>query len=162
MKPLKVFYNGKLLREIYPHATRWQVIKYKVRKFFRKVFIVSGASAIVYVAYLSGGLFNPQVQIVEAEQPTPAILQRISSCETHGNVKVKGTHYGKSGQVIMSPNTNGTVDVGMYQINSVWFSQATKLNLDITKPEDNQKMAEWIYANRGTGDWSSSAKCWRQ
>jgi hypothetical protein len=60
----------------------------------------------------------------------------------------------------MRSNTNKSVDIGKYQINSVWFKKATELGLDITKEEDNEAMAYWIYENRGTGDWYSSQSCW--
>lgn len=162
-KPLKVFWNGKLLREIYPHATRFQVFKYKMRKFFRKVIIATVGAGVIYMSFFAGGALNPKVNYIQAEAivKIPAVMQRISNCETKGDPNVKGTHIGKSGQVVMNANTNDTVDVGKYQINTVWFKKATELGLDITKEEDNEKMALWIYENRGTGDWSSSASCWK-
>lgn len=163
-KPLKVFWNGKLLREIYPHATRFQVFKYNLKKFFRKLFITVSAGGVIYAAFFVGGTFNPQVNYIQAEAviKIPVVMQRISGCETKGDPNIKGTHIGKSGQVVMNANTNDTVDVGLYQINTVWFKKATELGLDITKEADNEKMALWIYENRGTGDWSSSASCWKK
>lgn len=163
-KPLKVFWNGKPLREIYPHATRFQVFKFKMKKFFRKLFLAVLGVGSIYGAFFMGGVFNPQSVYIQAEAITrvPVVMQRISSCETKGDVKIPGSHTGKSGQVVMNANTNDTVDVGLYQINSVWFAKATELNLDITKEADNEKMALWIYENRGTGDWSSSANCWKK
>jgi len=60
----------------------------------------------------------------------------------------------------MRANTNGTVDIGEYQVNGFyWGKKASELGLDLTKEADNKKMAEWIYANKGTGDWYSQ-KCW--
>lgn len=102
---------------------------------------------------------NTSVYTIKAEEiargsEIAPILKRIAECES-GN-----THYRKDGQVIFNPNSNGTVDVGKYQINTVWNTKATELGLDLTKEEDNEEMAEWIYANRGTEDWYSSKKCW--
>jgi hypothetical protein len=62
----------------------------------------------------------------------------------------------------MRANTNKTVDIGRYQINSVWNKKASELGLDLTIEADNEKMAYWIYENRGTGDWYSSEKCWKK
>lgn len=89
------------------------------------------------------------------------VLDRIAGCESQGNRNSKGTHFDKNGQVLMRSNTNRTVDLGKYQINTIWFAKATELGLDLTRENDNKKMAEWIYANRGTGDWSASVKCWK-
>lgn len=114
-------------------------------------------------ARISSKVVYEQVEIevtkeVELEAP---VLDRIAGCESQGNRNSKGTHYDTNGQVLMRSNTNRTVDLGKYQINTVWFKKATELGLDLTKEDDNKKMAEWIYANRGTGDWSASSKCWK-
>lgn len=167
MKPIKVMWNGKHLRNIYPHATKYQVFKWKVKRFFRKVLIGTGAVIALTIIFQLGGLLNPALEyhtveaIKEVEKPSP-VLERIAGCESQGSAKLKGTHYDKNGQVLMRSNTNKTVDVGKYQINSVWFAKATELGLDITKEKDNEEMAKWIYKNRGTGDWSASQKCWKK
>lgn len=159
MKSVKVYWNGKPLRKIYPYATKWQMFKYRMRKFFRKVLIALGLSLAMALIFQLGGMLNPALQyhtveaIKEVETPSP-VLERIAKCES-GN-----THWDKNGQVLMRSNTNKSVDVGRYQINSVWFAKATELGLDITKEEDNAKMAMWIYKNRGTNDWYSSKACW--
>lgn len=55
MKTVKVFFNGEPLRDVYPHATRWQVVKFKVQRFFRKAFILSAILGVMafagYVAF---------------------------------------------------------------------------------------------------------------
>ncbi len=98
------------------------------------------------------------VEVVHAYEPVvdkeAPVLERIAQCESGGK------HLGKSGQVLLSANTNDTVDVGKYQVNTVWFGKATELGLDITTEEGNKAMAEWIYFNRGTEDWYSSKHCW--
>ena len=119
--------------------------------------IVVGGTIAVVVVFEMGGALSPveiyhQVDAVEVVTP---VLQRIANCESNDS------HYDKNGQVLMRSNTNKSVDVGRYQINSVWFSKATELGLDITKESDNEEMAKWIYENKGTGDWSSSANCWK-
>ncbi len=159
-------YNGKKLRDIYPHATKWQVFKYRVGKFFRKCLIIAGLALLVVLIFKAGGLYNPATIITQAEvikevEVRAPILDRIAGCESQGSAKLKGTQWDKNGQVLMRSNTNKSVDVGKYQINTVWFAKASELGLDVTLEKDNEAMALWIYKNRGTGDWSASQSCWK-
>lgn len=168
MKKIKVTWNGEPLREIYPHATRFQVFKYKLRKFVHKVMIVTmgvmGISFVGLTSFSLGASFaTPNTISVDGNststpvyQALPPILQRIAQCEST-NSQIDST-----GQVVMHANKNGTVDVGKYQINSIWFKQATELNYDLTKPADNLAFAEWLYANKGTGAWQDSSGCWNK
>ena len=158
MKSIRVMFYGKHLRDIYPRATRWQIAKYKVWRFTRKVLIVSAFVFAVTGSYALGAFIN-SAKVIQVETPVKAnapVLERIAKCESGGS------QYDKTGQVTLHPNSDGTIDVGKYQVNSKWFTQATKLGYDLTKPDDNKKMAEWIYENRGTGDWQSSARCWQK
>tara|TARA_B110000503_G_C6996901_1_gene349820 strand:- start:141 stop:665 length:525 start_codon:yes stop_codon:yes gene_type:complete len=171
--PLKVFWRGKLLRDVYPHATTWQVIKfYTVHRLIRKLFIVSGILVILATTSIIYSRLNPAIVYTKAEVikevDTPApIMDRIADCESGARtptgraVKGSARHYAKSGQVLMTGNDNHSVDVGKYAINSVWFSKATEMNLDITREADNKTMAYWIYKNRGTQDWYPSFNCWK-
>ena len=123
--------------------------------------------AEVYRLYMTDEI----VHTVEAEQSeklvVPKILEKIADCESGKRlpsgraIKGSASHYGASGQVLMTGNTNKSVDVGKFAINSVWFKEAKRLGLDLTNEEDNTKMALWIYENRGTQDWNASSKCWQ-
>jgi hypothetical protein len=85
------------------------------------------------------------------------VMDRIAKCESGGN------HIDpKTGQVYMLANTNKSVDVGKYMINTVWHKKAKELGFDITKELDNEKMAYWIYENIGTSPWSASSHCWNR
>lgn len=160
MKKIKVFWDGKKLRDIYPHATWFEVLKWRVYKLARKVLILSFMVGMVYGAFKLGlsssgeTTYAVQEKIVEVSKKSP-VLERIAHCESNN------MHY-RDGQVIFNVNTNGTVDIGRYQINSVWNKKATELGLDLTKEKDNEAMATWIYENRGTEDWYSSKKCWQK
>lgn len=168
MKKIRITWNGQLLREVYPHATKWQVFKYRARRFFNRVLIVMGilavGSGIGLTSYAFGQMAtNPSVTTVTADDSAVPVLQRIASCEEYGEIGHQATQINpKNGQAWMMPNKNGTVDVGAFMVNSVWFSLASKMNLDLTKFEDNKTMAVWIYHNKGTGDWSASQKCWQK
>lgn len=133
----------------------------KVKTFFKRLFLVCILGLVLFGIYEFGGFMNPAIVYTRAEVikevPTKApILEKIIKCESGG------THFDKNGQVLMRSNTNRTVDLGVAQINTVWFAKATELGLDLTKEKDNRAMAEWIFINHGTGDWSSSSKCWNK
>lgn len=152
---MKVYYMGKRIRE---SSGRFTTLKIKAKNFLRKVFQLSMLGLALYVAFISGRYIAPTetiVNVVEAESKIAPIMQRIANCES------KNQHFDKNGQVLMRSNTNRSVDVGRYQINTVWFAKATEMGLDITLEKDNEKMAMWIYENRGTGDWYSSQSCWK-
>ncbi len=85
-----------------------------------------------------------------------AILDRIAQCES------KGHQLNPNGQVLLNVNTNGTVDIGKYQINSIHEAEATKLGFDLFTESGNTAYAKYLFLNRGSGDWSSSAACWRR
>ena len=158
-KGVKVFWNGSPLRDVYPHATKFQVFMYRVRVFLLRCFVVGLLVGAIYGAFVAGGIYNPAVIYTKAEvikevEREAHIMEKIAKCESPTG------HYDKTGQVTLRGNTNKTVDVGMYQINSVWFKKANELGYDITKPEDNKKMAYFIYSNHGTEPWYSSKACW--
>lgn len=167
MKSIKVLYHGKRLKDLYPYASRFEVFKWKCYRFFRKLAIIAIAiglvSGIAYGAFKSGSLAS-EAQVVYAVKEVikevavvdAPILDKIAKCESGG------THY-KNGQVVVNGNTNGSVDIGKYQINlSVWGATATKMGLDLAKEEDNKKFAEWLYANKGTEPWVWSKSCWNK
>lgn len=162
MKLTKVFYGNKRLKDVVVGATKFEVFKYRLTKFLRKVVIASFLLGMIYGAFHIGRL-TTEPRIVEAIKEVTVevdakapIMERIAKCES-GN-----THYDKNGQVLLRSNNNKSVDVGRYQINSVWFKKATELGLDITKEKDNEIMARWIYSNRGTVDWEASKSCWNK
>lgn len=145
---------GKPLRDT---QGRFSSFKIKAKKFFHKVFQLSMFALSLYVAFIAGRYIAPTETIVNtviADNGIPPIMQKIAKCESNNQ------HFDKNGQVLMRSNTNRTVDTGKYQINTVWFAKATEMGLDVTKEADNEKLAMWIYENKGTAPWSSSAKCW--
>ena len=157
---------GKRLKDIYPHATKFQVFKYKVRMFIRKVVIISMIAGAFWLTYEIGGKLNPgtiytqELVTVEVQAPVKAkVLERIAQCESRGH------HFDeKTGVVKLGANAKGgSVDIGLFQINNVyWGERATKEGLNLMIEEDNRKMAELIYNEKGTEPWSSSKHCWNK
>lgn len=135
---------------------KWNKRKAYIKSRF--VLIIAGTVAVL----LASTWYTPTPELhyvqevkAEEEEKMPAVLKRIAQCESGD------THYDSNGQVLVRGNKNRSVDVGRYQINSVWFEKATELKLNVFDEEDNQKMAEWIFENRGTEDWYLTKKCWK-
>lgn len=164
-KKTKMFFGNQ-------HITSFVCDGNRITPFGQFKKIIKMGIFLAFVSTLIGGLgygvfksgeFSTEAKVIYAEKQVikevevinAPVLERIAKCES-GNM-----HY-KNGQVVMRANTNNTVDIGRYQINTVWNAQATKLSLDLTKEADNKKMAEWIYTNIGTGPWSASSHCWNK
>lgn len=153
---------------------RWTSFKSRAGKFFNSVWfwtkVATGGAVFVVAAFVYGSgvmsntVYAQNVITVTPKEQMAPVLQRIAGCESEGNAKSLGRHYDKDGQVLMRANAKGTsIDIGKYQINLMyWGKKATELGYDLTVEEDNQKMAEWIYLNKGTGDWSASQHCWNK
>lgn len=112
---------------------------------------IMGAAAALStttVTYAEG-----KTTVIELKPATP-IMDRISSCES-GDSQMN-----KHGQLLIHVNANGTYDIGKYQINSIHEAEATKLGYDLSTEDGNEAYAKFLYANRGTGHWYSSQKCW--
>lgn len=162
MKKLNILYMGEKLCQVYPHATRWQVVKFKIRKMMKYVIRYSFGAGLMYGAFILGSYLNPivtyavQDKIIQVEGESP-VMDRIAKCESEGK------HTGKSGQVLAVGNNNKSVDVGKYQINlSVWGAKATEMGLNLFVEEDNKKFAMYLYKNFGTEPWVYSKHCWNK
>ncbi len=162
----KVYLNGKLINRT-TKGTFKASFAAKLRKlwyytkvgtavaalFTGAVFVVASMLATSTVTYAES-----QPQVLEAKSP---VLDRIADCES-GNGKAGSATQLKNGQVLISLNTNGTYDQGKYQINSIHNKEASAMGFNLATEEGNTAYAKYLYANKGTGDWSSSSHCWNK
>lgn len=168
MKKIKVFYNGKRLKDVYPHATTWQVVKFRAARFLVRTAQMAFVLSALYTAGFIGSYFSPRIVYADPVSVTPPVLLRIAQCESTGShyctadlVAAKLCPKGMLGQVLVRGNKNRSVDVGKYQLNvDTWGSIATSQGFNIYTEDGNEGMAKWIYENRGTADWEASRKCW--
>ena len=66
---------------------------------------------------------------------------------------------------VVGANTNGTVDVGLWQFNDVtweWLTPKLKLTSKRTDPYVSTAVASWLVYNDGWHHWSSSERCWNE
>ena len=142
-------FRAKMLR-----ATEWT----------KRMVILSSmlAAAFLTGAYtFSTNTVTAHTNTVNVQKDAP-VLNRIADCESGNGTKGSATHM-KNGQVVTNGNKNGSVDIGKYQINlRVWGGKASELGFDLSTEQGNSAMAEWIYLNKGTGDWYASQHCWKR
>lgn len=142
---------------------KWYNFKLKVKNFIKKIIfwllialMIAGVIQYFRWAYPTTEIKEVVKEVIINQDIKYPVLDRIAQCES-GN-----KHYDKNGQVMLRGNNNKTVDVGVFQINSLWFSKATELGLDLTKEADNREFAKYLYTTRGTVDWIYSQKCWNK
>lgn len=162
MKSIKVFFMDKRLKDIYPYATKWEVIKYKTYRFFRSLTIwtikISFVVGVSVGSYQIGKHVNPETvyaeKIVEVEsKDLPPVMERIAKCESNNS------HFDKNGQVLV----NRTQDVGVFQINvPIHGKKASEMGLNLMNEKDNREFAVWLYKNFGSEPWIHSKKCWNK
>lgn len=162
IKYTKVFFNGVPLRDIAVGTTWFERLLYRLTIKLRQLAILTLVVGSLYGALEFSGLvdsnaiaYTAPIQIIKEIEPTYPVLDRIAKCESGG------THT-RNGQVIFNGNTNKSVDIGLYQINSIWSKKATEMGLDLTKEVDNKKFALYLYKTHGTEPWYSSKACWNK
>lgn len=160
----KIFYGNQYIEKFNCDGrkySKFQVMLFKARRATKRSIIALGVFSLVGWGFVAGSTFSPakivlaEKEIVKEVKGHAPVMDRIAKCES-GNNHIDP----KTGQVYMIANTNKTVDVGKYMINTVWHKKAKELGLDITTEVGNEKMAYWIYENHGTSPWVYSSKCW--
>jgi len=155
---MKIF-KTENLRDRYVGASKWQVFKFRVRRFFIRLFQLALVLVLFFIAFQILRYYFPVYKdkeiFVEKEVSAP-VLERIAKCESSGK-------HMSNGQVVMSGNSNGSVDVGLFQINvRIWGKVAGDLGYNLTIEEDNKAFAVYLYNNYGTEPWIWSKACWNK
>lgn len=78
-KMLKVMYNGEYLCNVYPHATRFQVFKYRLAIIMRKTLIVSFILGSVYGAFKVGRVTTSPVFVQAEDRSTVMYQEKIDT-----------------------------------------------------------------------------------
>lgn len=123
----------------------------------------------MYGFFYAGQELRPEVSHAEPTTVIAPILQKIAKAESHSShfctaelIKVGLCAKGERGQVLTNPNTNGTVDIGKYQINTYyWGAIAADMGFNLTLEADNEAFAIWLFENYGSEPWSASKNNWR-
>lgn len=120
LKALPVTWNGQPMRMIYPHATRFQVFKFKAMKFLVKVVKITlvgiGGGLLIAFSFKIGQFFPATYKIassptvdnlpVKIHELKSSLLTTLNDCESPAN-----TEHNKP--VII--DTNHEVSIGAYR-----------------------------------------------
>lgn len=160
---MKLYYMGKLVRS---KNGRFSTLKARIRVVIRKCVLIALYVSTLVLAFGMGGAFfstsTVSVSFASAPESEPAVLQRIADCESGNGKPGTASQFNKYGAVVLNANTNKTVDLGKFQINSIHEAEAQKLGFDLFTEEGNVGYAKYLYENKGTGDWASSQNCWKK
>lgn len=174
MKPIKVFFYGKRLRDVYPFATPRQVFFWKVQKYCRAFFRIAGISIVLTVAVVSGSLIFPNVIYSIKEVPVDILPMRIDELKNEVVAKLEKCESGgrkeEDGIVVLDSNDRGSYGVMQWQRKSVMYYYELKtgnpingrdaiiLALTADKARD---LAKWVIFETESGvekDWYNCSK----
>lgn len=136
MKKIKVFFMGRRLCDIYPHATKFQVFKYRVRNFFRKATIFAMFCALIAGSYKLGGFVSPrtilaenQVQVdslpAKLESLKMGLVDSLAKCESAGLTEDDGI-------IIFDTNNKASIGPLQFQKKTVIYYEKSLYSKDIT------------------------------
>lgn len=171
MKPLKVFWNGNRLKDVYPFATRFQVFKFRVKRFIRKtiIFILVTVTAILSAGYLIEIKTPAEVirttEYITADNDLKAkiielkseVLDKLKKCES-------GELTEDSGLIVFDSNKVASIGLYQFQVKTVIGYYKALYGKDITgkeaieialSEEKSRKLAEDIIFGEkdGINNW---------
>lgn len=145
MKKIKVTWNGERMRDIYPHATKWQVLKFRVRRFIARALIVLKlgfiAVSILLITFWFGGLAYSSERVTmqdrevirdtlseKIEQLKEGVLNDLRACESGGAKESAG---------LITYDSNKVASIGSYQfqVKTVQHYYKSLYQSDITQKE---------------------------
>lgn len=127
MKSIKVIYNGKRLKDIYPYATKFQVFKYRLGRLIRKIIILSTTLAMLFGViqiaryYFPVTFYKADAQVITLDTLTPKvnslkdqIIDNIKEWETKGLPAPQC-----NGKIIFDTNKKASVGCFQFQVTTV-------------------------------------------
>ncbi len=183
-KPIKVFFNGERLRDVYPHATRYQLFKYRAAKFFRKIVITSAALAILALTYFIGTKGAGHEIVAVVAQPAYAeetmegkvdalkekLLDEMVNCENPTHVLVNPDD-NKAGTLPLKDK----VSIGdlQFKLSTIQHFHKTLTGTTLTDREalmlglDSQKARElalnaWINIKGSINQWTCASQSMKE
>lgn len=136
---LKVTYMGEPLKNIYPHATRFQVFKYRLALLTRRTLMAVFALGLLYGAFFTGRVTTSPIFVnaedksqymfdSKIEQLKNGVVDEILSCESAG-------HSEDNGIVVFDTNGKGSFGQLQFQKDTVIHYYKTLYNKTITGKE---------------------------
>ncbi len=160
-KTFRVIYNFKEMKDVYPHATTWKMIKWFLGRVVRNTSIIASFALTSYVSAITWNKMHPvtvyaektiTVTVKDADKfENYPLLMRICKAES-GNRQFKAN--GDVVRGIVNPS-----DIGFCQINEYINNDlARKMGFDIYTEKGNKDFAVYLFKTRGAQPWESSRK----
>ncbi len=121
------------------------------------------------IAYAHGTEMSYIAPVALADTTTPdyPILDKIANAESAGNQYCTKTLANNGwcskssiGAPLVRVNTNGTYDIGKYQINSTHLADAIAHGDDVYTLDGNTAYAVYLFMTQGSEPWYSSKNNW--
>lgn len=137
MKSTKLFRNGARLKDIYVGATRWQVFKFKLARFMRKLILRSllvGGWVAMIAVLIHFNAATADVEIpadtlgVKVSELKEDVLNKIQNCERAG-------HSEDDGIIIFDSNNKASIGTFQFQKATVIYYYKALYGQDITPKE---------------------------
>lgn len=139
MKKLKVFYMDKRLKDIYPHATRFQVFKYKLARFVRKVVICSFILGAIYGAFQVGRITTEPILVKAEDKSATLYAQKVDALKTKVVAEIQSCesagHKEADGIIIFDTNNKASIGTMQFQVATVIHYYKALYNKVITPKE---------------------------
>lgn len=136
---MKIFYNGKRLKDIYPHATRWQMFKFKVRKFFIRTGQIAGFIFALYVAAQIGSNVFPSTVYATRDVPVNVFPQKMDELKNDVVTRLMACESGgyseEDGIIIFDSNKQASIGQAQFQKKTVIHFYQKLYNKDISAKE---------------------------
>ena len=142
---MKVFASEKRLKDVYVGATRYEVIKFRVMRFFRRLVIVTVISSTIagisYGSFQAGRKLNPIISYADRPVDVSAgiyadkieslkdnVVFKLMKCESAGYKESDGV-------VVLDTNKKFSFGRAQFQLNTVIYYYKTLYKKDITKKD---------------------------
>jgi ribosomal protein L13 len=169
MKKIKVLWNGEKLCNIYPHASKWQVFKFRAKRLARKVGIVALGIVALAVVFKAGSVISPVTVYQDKEviiDAMPSKIERLKgevadqlmSCESNG-------YTDEDGLIVFDSNHKASIGRFQFQKSTVIHyynlihgvkltgKEAVMLALDTNKARDLAIRVMFETPNMAGKDW---------
>ena len=138
-KPMKVFLDGVRLRDVYPHATKLEVAKYRIAKFMRKLVFYTILSLTVSVIAIGLFLIYFPNRVVVSQITTDTLTPKIEEIQNKALADLKACESGgsteKDGIIIFDSNNKASIGSFQFQKATVIHYYKTLYQKDITGKE---------------------------
>ena len=175
MKKIPIFWNGKKLCQVYPHATKFQVFKYRVRKFLYNLLYWTIVLAVLCGIFMVGKYLSPTVvyKVQEKEIILDNLKEKINEFKGKLVSDIRNCERANfnedDGLIIFDSNKVASIGTYQFQKKTVIYYYKLLYGQDITGKEailialDDQKAGELatkiiFEQEKGLDNWLNCSK----